>query len=125
VANTGATTLTPGQSTTFTVQLDATAAGSFGGTIHLPSNDADEGSFDIGLSGAVTEPIITAPEIRVWSNGIELTSGDTASFSSTLLGTPVTETFTIQNVGDGDLVLSSVDPSALPAGFSLVQGLGA
>ncbi|MBW8885527.1 MAG: choice-of-anchor D domain-containing protein, partial [Planctomycetia bacterium] len=125
VSNLGATTLTPGQSTTFTVQLDATTAGSFGGTIHVLSNDADEGSFDIGLTGTVTQPIVRVPEIRVWGNGVELASGDAVSFGSPLVGSPMQETFTIQNVGDGDLVLSSLDPSSLPAGFSLVQGLGA
>src|SRR5262245_14777047 len=122
VTGLGATTLIPGQSTTFTVQLSAAAAGSFGGTIHVLSNDADEGSFDIGLSGTVTQPV---PEIRVWSNSGELTSGDAVSFGSPLVGSPVTQTFTIRNVGDGDLVLSSIDPSSLPAGFSLAQGLGA
>jgi hypothetical protein len=123
--NLGATTLTPGQSTTFTVQLDATTAGAFGGTIHVLSNDSDEGSFDIGLSGTVTQPVVRVPETRLWGNGVELTSGDAVSFGSPLVGSPVTETFTIQNVGDGDLVLSPIDPSSLPAGFSLVQLLGA
>jgi hypothetical protein len=125
VTNLSVTTLAPGQSATFSVQLDATTAGSFGGTIHLLSNDADESSFDIVLGGTVTQPIITVPEIRIWGNAVELTSGDTVSLGSTLVGTPVTETFTIQNVGDGDLLLSPIDSSALPAGFSLVQGLGA
>src|SRR5689334_1701310 len=125
VTNVGATTLDPGATTTFTVQLDATAAGSFAGTIHLLSNDADEGSFDIGLDGTVTAPVITVPEIRIWSDSTELTSGDAVSFGPTLLGTTVTHTFTIQNTGDGDLLLSQLDPSVLPAGFTLVQGLGA
>jgi hypothetical protein len=125
VTDLGATALTPGQSTTFSVQLDATTAGSFGGAIHLLSNDADEGSFQILLNGAATQPIVTAPEIRVWANGLELTSGDLLSFGATLLGTPVTKQFTLQNVGDGDLVLSDFNSTALPAGFLLVQGLGA
>jgi hypothetical protein len=124
VANLSATTLAPGQSTTFSVQLDAAATGSFGGTIHLLSNDADESIFDIVLGGTVTAPIITAPEIRIWGNAVELASGDTVSLGNTLVGTPITETFTIQNVGDGDLVLTAIDPSMLPVGFSLLQTLG-
>src|SRR4029079_17935976 len=47
ITNVGVNTLAPGDATTFTVRLDALAAGSFGGTIHVMSNDADEGSFDI------------------------------------------------------------------------------
>lgn len=119
------TLLAPGQSTTFSVQFDATLVGAFSGTLHLLSNDADEGSFDIVVGGTVTQPIITAPEIRVWGHGTEMTSGDSLSFGTPLLGTSATKIFTIQNVGDGDLVLSPIDPSALPNGYSLVQGLGA
>jgi hypothetical protein len=121
----GATTLAPGESTTFTLQLDATTDGTFSGTIHVLSNDADEGSFDIVLDGSVTTPIITAPEIRLWGNATELASGDCVTFGPTLIGTTVSRTFTIQNVGDGDLALSSLDPASLPPGFLLAQALGA
>jgi hypothetical protein len=61
VANLGATTLAPGQSTSFTIQLDAAAAGSPGGVIHLVSNDADEGSFDLTLTATVTDPVPPPP----------------------------------------------------------------
>jgi hypothetical protein len=113
VSDLGVTTLTPGQSTTFSVRLDATTAGTFGGTIHVLSNDADEGSFDIVLGGTVTQPIVLVPEIRVWGNGTELSSGNSFSFGSTLLGTPVTATFTVQNVGNGDLVVQPVVEPAI------------
>jgi hypothetical protein len=123
LANLAATTLAAGQSTTFSVQLDALLAGSFDGAIHLLSDDADESCFDIALSGTVAEP--PTPEITVYDGPIELTLGDSVPFGTTLLGNAVTRTFTIQNVGNADLVLQQVVDSDLPAGFSLVQGLGA
>ena len=45
--------------------------------------------------------------------------------SATLVGTPLSHTFTVQNFGNGDLTLTTLDPSALPAGFSLVSNVGA
>ena len=49
----GATTLAAGQSTTFTVTFAPTgsASGNRDAVLHLASNDADEGSFDIALGG--------------------------------------------------------------------------
>src|SRR5439155_22199794 len=114
-----ATTLHPTYFTTFAVRLDATARGTFGGTLHVLSNDADEGSFDVALSGAVT-----APEIQVLADGTDLASGDTVNFGPTPVGMPVTRTITIHNAGDGDLAVSAVDASSFPAGFTLVDTFG-
>ena len=49
------TTLTPGQSTTFTVQLDAVAAGSCSGTLSIVTNDPNADPFSMTLSGTVQE----------------------------------------------------------------------
>src|SRR5262249_19234032 len=54
----------------------------------------------------------------------ELQTGGTVDFGTTQVGTAVTRIVTITNVGDADLVLSPIDPSTLPAGFSLVSNLG-
>ena len=48
-----ATSLAPGGVATFTVRLDATAAGGFGGDVSFGTNDADEGTFRVAVSGAV------------------------------------------------------------------------
>src|SRR5439155_11371628 len=70
VSNLSATTLAPGGSTTFSVQLDATAAGSLTGVIHIVSNDTDEGSFDIVLGGVVSDPSPVA-YIKTIDNGAD------------------------------------------------------
>ena len=51
VGSLGATTLAPGASTTFTVTLAPASPGTRSAAIHLASNDADENSFDISLTG--------------------------------------------------------------------------
>ena len=45
------TSLAPGSSTTFTVIFKPAAKGTRSAAIHIKSNDADEGSFDIILTG--------------------------------------------------------------------------
>ena len=45
------TALAPGTSTTFTVTFKPAAKGTRSAAIHIKSNDADEGSFDIILTG--------------------------------------------------------------------------
>ena len=99
-----ATTLHPTDFTTFVIQFDADVHGTFGGLLQILSNDADEGPFNLNLIAAAT-----APEIRIIEGDTELAGGDTISFGSTPLGTPVTRTLTIQNVGDGELVVSGFD----------------
>jgi uncharacterized delta-60 repeat protein len=51
VGSLGASTLVPGGSTTFTVTFTPRGAGSRSAALHLTSNDADETTFDIALTG--------------------------------------------------------------------------
>ncbi|MCO6455093.1 MAG: choice-of-anchor D domain-containing protein [Pirellulaceae bacterium] len=49
----GSSTLAPGQATTFSVQLNAAAKGSFGGTISFGHGDPTESPYDFTISGVV------------------------------------------------------------------------
>jgi uncharacterized protein YjiK len=51
VSTPGSSTLAPGASTTFNVQFLPTSAGVKNAVLHIPSNDGDEASFDIALTG--------------------------------------------------------------------------
>ena len=76
LSNLGSTSLAAGQSTTFSIRLDGSATGSFGGTISL-AHSADGGSFEVALAGTVT----TAPQVafvKIIDNGA---SGFTTSGS--------------------------------------------
>ena len=119
VSNLGSTTLAPGQSTQFSVRLEAAAFGSYSGVLQLLSNDADESPFDLTLSGTVL-----APEITLRLGGANVTDGQAIDFGSVLVGSPVTRTFTVVNDGNDTLTLTAINPASLPAGFSLVSNLG-
>jgi hypothetical protein len=68
VSNIGAASLAGGQSTSFTVRLDAAATGSFSGGISFTNSDSDEGTFNISLSGSVGATP-AAPVVRIIDNG--------------------------------------------------------
>ncbi len=70
----GSTSLAQGASTTFAVQLDAAAAGSFSGQISFGNNDADENPFNFSVSGAVN-PLDAPIIIDNRQTGFSATSG--------------------------------------------------
>jgi hypothetical protein len=59
VSGLGDLVVSPGEATTFTVQLDADSAGTYSGEVTFGSDDADEGEFRFSLTGVV------APETSV------------------------------------------------------------
>jgi hypothetical protein len=59
VSNVGLTSLSPGQSTSLTIRMNAAAAGTFGGRIVISNNDSNEGQYDLNLSGTVRARIST------------------------------------------------------------------
>ncbi|MDZ4818346.1 MAG: hypothetical protein SGJ20_05170, partial [Planctomycetota bacterium] len=67
VENLGSSFLTPGESTSFTVRLNAQAAGSYEGTISVVSNDQKHTPFRILVRGKVYDP--TAPVMRIMDDG--------------------------------------------------------
>jgi hypothetical protein len=50
----GSTTLAPGASTSFTVRLDATTPGAYGGLVSFATNDPNHSPFTFSLSGTVS-----------------------------------------------------------------------
>ena len=114
----GVTALAPGASTAFAVRFDA-AAGTAGGRVSFATNDADEDPFDFAINA---NAVVPGPEIQVLDGTADLADGvGSVAFGTTPVGTPLTRTFTVRNLGTADLTLGT--PS-LPAGFSLASGLG-
>jgi LPXTG-site transpeptidase (sortase) family protein len=115
LAGSYASTVAPGDSTNITVRLDALTAGSFAGNFSLANNDTSENPFLFAVSGSVSE----APGEIAILEGINPVVDGTGSvdFGSTLVGTPVSRTFTVQNSGTYALDLGTL---SLPGGFSLV-----
>ena len=121
-ANFSADTVIPaGGSSSFDVRLNATAVGSYGGMVSFQNTDSDENPFNFTVSGAVSEP--PAPEIEVLDGGASLADGiGVVGLGTTVIGTPVSKAFTVNNVGTSDLV---VQPVTVPAGFTVTSNLTA
>lgn len=93
----------PGGVTSFTVKFTPTAIGTQTAVLHLASNDADEASFDINLSGS---SYVAVPEIGIQQPaGTELKYGSARiSFGKITLGkTAKSKKFIIKNTGQAKL----------------------
>lgn len=69
IGSLGATTLDPGESTTFTVTFNPTVTGNKAAVIHLTSNDANESPFDIPVTGVAhaKEPVFPEQVLSRWA----------------------------------------------------------
>jgi hypothetical protein len=117
----GSTSLAPGGSTTFTVQMTAVAAGSPSGTISFATNDPNNNPYKFTISGTVTAPAVPSVQVRDGLTAIADNTGSD-SFGTALAGTPVSKTFTVTNSGTSILQLGST--ITLPVGFTLTSGFG-
>ncbi len=121
VSGLGATSITFGGSATFDVIFTPTAAGPRSAVLTINSDDADEGSYVINLTGSGT-----TPEINIQVSGTNYLTGDTYMFAPTYRGSsngPVT--FTIQNLGSGTLDISGYTLAGANPSHFIVTGLGA
>ena len=100
----------PGGSTSFTVVFNPSASGLRSAIVSIANSDADENPYTFSLQGTGT----VFPEVEVRGNGFTILIGDSSptaedgtDFGSTLVdGGTVTHSFTIHNLGDGNLDLS-------------------
>ncbi|MBV6499234.1 MAG: hypothetical protein CJBNEKGG_01685 [Prosthecobacter sp.] len=122
-----ATSVGPDETTTFAVTFSPSQSGLRNATLEILSDDADEGSFYIQLSGSG----VLAPEIEVLDDLLDLVDGSsTLNLDSVNTGSSVVRTLTIYNAGSADLTGLSVSitgphasdftrtqpPASIPAG---------
>jgi uncharacterized delta-60 repeat protein len=122
------TSLTPGASDTFTVQLDTVTLGTKSGYVSIVNNDSHDNPFTFGVAGIIIADI--GPEITVLGNGVVIVNGDTTP--STDDGTDIGHSevgdggvqaqraFTVRNDGTSVLTLG---PVTLPEGYSVADPL--
>ena len=109
--------ITAGGSTTFQVKLDAVSLGNYSGSLSFVNGDLSKNPFNFNITGTVVS--VPVAQIQVLDGGTNITNiSGIVDFGSTPIGTPITKTFTIKNIGTATLSLGAL--SALPAGFSLV-----
>ncbi|MDA0338625.1 MAG: choice-of-anchor D domain-containing protein, partial [Proteobacteria bacterium] len=118
----GATTLTPGASTTVTITFTPGTTGPRSATLRIASNDSDENPFDIALTG-----FGGAPDIAVEQAGQAIADGGSVRFDDLITGgaDSTNVTLTIRNTGTFTLsgLATNID-GANAAEFS-VSALGA
>lgn len=76
-----------------------------------------------GINQDPPPPPPNPPEISVQASGQDFVSGGSIDFGQVPLGSSVTKTVTIQNIGGGTLSLSPIDANGMPSGFTLVSNL--
>ncbi|EDN71519.1 VCBS [Beggiatoa sp. PS] len=97
------TVLGPGDSTTFTIKLDASQFGNFSRNISFVNDDNDENPYDFSISG-----LVTAPEMEVFeSSGILIENNGLFDFGNTFIGMETLKTFTVTNIGNIALNITS------------------
>jgi hypothetical protein len=111
---------------TITVQLTPAADGDRTATLRVQNNDFNEGDYKVAVKGKGV-----SPEINVKGNNQDIASGDLTAglanhtdFGSVNVNATQTRTFTIQNNGQGELVLNSIAFSGPNAGeFTLTPSV--
>lgn len=89
-----------GGSDALLITFTPSGAGERTATLTITSNDADETSFEVPLTGEG----LVEPEIAVEAPAaVSLESGNSYSFGSSVIGSDTARTFTIRNTGNADL----------------------
>jgi len=104
-----------GEEADFQILLNADTAGNFPGMLEFDTNDKDENSFRLSLSGSVT--MVPEPEIRMLDGTSQIPNLGKVNFGITDISLPLTRTFTIENTGSALLTLGIPQ---LPKGFTLI-----
>lgn len=107
-----------GGSTTFTLQLNASTAGTYSGSVSFSNNDQNENPYNFTVTGTVQAQ---APEIEMLINGTTVVPDGTGSvdLGNTTVGQPKPQSFTIKNWGSGSLTVNTSSIS-VPSGYSVV-----
>jgi MYXO-CTERM domain-containing protein len=111
-----AASLTPNASCTFNVTFSPAVVGNFSDTLDIPSNAQGTPTVTVGVSGnGVAVPV---PTIAI-ADSVAPPSDRTIPFGNVTIGATSDQTLTVNNVGNGDLVLGTVGGTAAP--FELVN----
>ncbi|MEP2978173.1 MAG: choice-of-anchor D domain-containing protein [Lentilitoribacter sp.] len=101
-----------GGSATFSVTYTPEIAGNFGFDLDIISNDSDEATFDIPVTGTASGMAV----INIQGNGQDITYGATSpstsdhtDFGDVEVGVKTQRTFTIQNTGTDSLAITSIE----------------
>ena len=109
------TTIAAAGTTTFEITFNPSNFGSRAATITITSNDLDEATYNFTIQGS---GIFVLPEINITGNSVNILDGDVTpsvldftDFGSADINTgTVDKTFTIENIGNANLLLTDASP---------------
>jgi hypothetical protein len=115
IGNPPAAVVSPGGSTTFRVRFHVGQAGAFDGAVEILNNDADEGQYDVALSGSALAPCVPTTTrfcLRGTRFAVDLTySGGAASARPY---TPLSGFFTFANPDNLEVGVKILQPPSGP-----------
>lgn len=103
----GSSVIQPQSERVLSISFAPDAIGEESGSLEIVSNDADQPSFVLNVSGFGIETDVAAPSMVVSFNNQEVSSDTTVDFGTTVLGETKNATFLIANVGDAPLNLDA------------------
>jgi hypothetical protein len=114
----------PAGNTTFTVRFETLMAGAKAGVVIIPNDDATENSYTFTVIGTVLPLGIIAPEINVKQDTTDFPSGTEYNFGTVEVGSSsVPVPFTIENLGNDNLTVNSIDLGGQVPGMYSLGGL--
>jgi len=114
-----------GGSTTFTVRFTSPTAGTKTAVITVPNNDSTENPYTFTVIGTIVASG-AVPEINVKQGSTHYPSGTEYKFGTVYVGdSSVPVPFTIENLGNGNLTVSSIVLGGAAPGEFLLGGLPA
>ena len=97
--------VTPTNSTSFDISFDPTAEGSYSATVSIDNNDADENPYTFTING--TSSATPVPEINIKVGDTSIPNGGSYDMGTIINGgTASPITFTVENLGTGQLTLN-------------------
>ncbi len=114
-------TVSPGDSTTFTVRFFPSTSGIKNATISIANSDSGENPYDFSILGTGVD-VGVAQEIQIEGNATVIPDNSTIASTNnwTILGdtfvsTPITRTYTIKNIGATTLTIGAISFSGTNA----------
>ena len=109
VSGTTATTLAPGTTSSFTLNMAGTSIGTYGGSVTISNNDQDEGTFSFAVTGQVRgAKLIVIDGDGNTGNELSNGQGDPVNLGQTPLNSNIDKVFTINNDGTDTLFIESI-----------------
>jgi hypothetical protein len=109
-------------STEFIVTFNPTSAGDKTAMISILNNDDNEDPYTFSLTGTGVDVVITYPEINIKQGTANISVGGNYNFGNINIGSSLSSTFAIENLGDGSLELNG-DPAVSIVGIDFTVTL--